>query len=390
MCQIMIFMYILCTIVIATANDLGTSKQVDENSKTITKRTSNREFPSIFQAWNPADNLSGEDRLVTLAHHDLVFHSPEFYGLRWDQEFIGLATSFTPKSITSALAMRNKLLKLNPNIILLAEIRYHDAYKRFLPEKHKWWQYKDGKPIVGWEEGGYFLLNFQDPEFREHVAEQCKAIIDTGVVDGIMLDWWVDDKDRLELVKAIRKTIGEEALILANANDQKTPLTAPYLNGYFMECYRSESVDDWKLISDTLLWAEKNLRYPHINCLETWYHNSRQDLNLMRATTTLCLTHSNGYCLFSDPNPLPTPDHLHDWYSFWNKSLGKPIADGKTREDNTTIREFEKGTVVYNPMGGNTATLIFPEAHTSVTTGKYSRKHILNRTDGDIYLKSVK
>jgi len=390
MCQIMIVYCALYTIVIAEANDLGTSKQVEENSKTIAKRISNREFPSIFQAWNPADNLSGEDRLVTLARHDLVFHSPEFYGLRWDQEFIGLATSFTPKSITSALATRNKLLKLNPNIILLAEIRYHDAYKRFLPEKHKWWQYKDGKPIVGWEEGGYFLLNFQDPEFREHVAEQCKAVIDTGVVDGIMLDWWVDDKDRLELVKAIRKTIGEEALILANANDQKTPLTAPYLNGYFMECYRSESVDDWKLISDTLLWAEKNLRYPHINCLETWYHNSRQDLNLMRATTTLCLTHSNGYCLFSDPNPLPTPDHLHDWYSFWNKSLGKPIADGKTREDNTTIREFEKGTVVYNPMGGNTATLIFPEARTSVTTGKYSRKHILNRTDGDIYLKSVK
>ena len=390
MCQIMIFMYILCTIVIAKANDLGTSKQVDENSKTITKRTSNREFPSIFQAWNPADNLSGEDRLVTLARHDLVFHSPEFYGLRWDQEFIGLATSFTPKSITSALAMRNKLLKLNPNIILLAEIRYHDAYKRFLPEKHKWWQYKDGKPIVGWEEGGYFLLNFQDTEFREHVAEQCKAVIDTGVVDGIMLDWWVDDKDRLELVKAIRKTIGEEGLILANANDQKTPLTAPYLNGYFMECYRSESVDDWKLISDTLLWAEKNLRYPRINCLETWYHNSRQDLNLMRATTTLCLTHSNGYCLFSDPNPLPTPDHLHDWYPFWNKSLGKSIADGKTREDSTTIREFEKGTVVYNPMGGNTATLIFPEARTSVATGKCSRKHSLNPADGDIYLKSVK
>ena len=205
-----------------------------------------------------------------------------------------------------------------------------------------------------------------------------------------MLDWWVDDKDRLELVKAIRKTIGDKVLILANANDRKTPLTASYLNGYFMECYRSESVDDWKLISDTLLWSEKNLRSPHINCLETWYHNSRQDLNLMRAITTLCLTHSNGYCLFSDPNPLPTPDHLHDWYSFWNKSLGKPIADGKTREDNTTIREFEKGTVVYNPMGGNTATLIFPEARTSVTTGKYSRKHILNRTDGDIYLKSVK
>lgn len=383
----MFIYYSLCIPVITEIHDLNISEHIEDNLNSVTMRIFSRKFPSIFQAWNPADNIKEEDPLITLARHDLVFHSPEFFGLRWDQEFIGLATSFTPESITKALAMRNHLLKLNPNIILIAEIRYHDAYKRFLPEGHKWWQYKDGKPIVGWEEGGYFLLNYQDPKFRDHVADQCKAVIDTGVVDGIMLDWWADDEERPELVKTIRKTIGGKTLILANSNDQKTPLTAPYLNGYFMECYRSESVDDWKLISDTLLWAEKNLRYPRINCLETWYHNSRQDLNLMRATTTLCLTHSS---LFSDPNPLPTPDHLHDWYPFWSKSLGKPIADGKTHEDNTTIREFEKGTVVYNPIGGKIVTLVFPEIRTSVATGKRSHEHILSPVDGDIYLKGDK
>ena len=48
----------------------------------------------------------------------------------------------------------------------------------------------------------------------------------------------------------------------------------------------------------------------------------------MRATTTLALTHGDGYCLFSDPNPLPTPDHMHNWYPFWNKSLGRPLRSG--------------------------------------------------------------
>jgi hypothetical protein len=38
------------------------------------------------------------------------------------------------------------------------------------------------------------------------------------------------------------------------------------------------------------------------------------------------LVFSNGYALFSDPNSLPTPDHLHDWYPFWDKSLGKPAG----------------------------------------------------------------
>ena len=50
-------------------------------------------------------------------------------------------------------------------------------------------------------------------------------------------------------------------------------------------------------------------------------------MTLMRATTTLSLTLSDGYCLFADPDPLPTADHLHDWYPYWNKSLGKAVAE---------------------------------------------------------------
>ena len=109
----------------------------------------------------------------------------------------------------------------------------------------------------------------------------------------------------------------------------------------------------------------------------------------MRAVTTLALTQSDGYCLFSDPNPLPTPDHLHDWYPFWNKSLGKPLAKAVTRDDGTIAREFEHGTVVYNPPGNKRVRLVFPDMRASFAQATKAREHSLNAGDGDIFLRTV-
>jgi len=356
----------------------------------IERRIAARTFPSVFQAWNKADNLKDEPELATVARHDLVFHAPEFFGLRWEGESRGLATAFRPDSIPQALARRRKLLELNPNILLLAEIRYRDASRRFLPEGHPWWRRKDGKTVAGWDEGGYLQLDFSSPDYRRHVAARAKAAIDTGVLDGVMLDWWHDDADRLALAQAIRAAIGDDALILANANDRTTPQTAPLLNGYFMECTRSQAPADWQRIAATLSWAEAHLREPRINCLETWFHKSRQDLNLMRATTTLALTHSDGYCLFSDPNPLPTPDHLHDWYGFWDKGLGQPKGPGKRRDDGAFIREFSRGFAVYNPMGNREVAVEFAEELTSRATGKKGRAHHVPASDGDLLLREIR
>ncbi len=354
----------------------------------VAERITGRDFPSVFQAWSPADNLRGEDELVTAARHDLLWHGAEWYGLRWDKRPSGLAEAFEPESIPAGLKTRKALLELNPNIILIAEIRYRDASRRFLPADHEWWRRdRDGKLVDGWDEGKFIQLDFDNPAFRQHVAKRAKAVVDSGVVDGVLLDWWSDDDSRLELVKLVRQAVGDEHLILANANDRTTPRTAPYINGYFMECYRSKTPEDWCRIGATLQWAEKNLRPPRVNCLETWYHSSRDDLNLMRATTALGLTCSDGYCLFSDPNPLPTPDHRHNWYPFWNKSLGKSSSECVTMGDGTITREFEKGTVVYNPMGNKTVTVTFDGFRTSVATGETSMSHTLKSLDGDIYLK---
>jgi len=355
----------------------------------VADRIAARDYPSVFQAWSPADNLPNKDQLAVMAMHDLVWHGPGGFGLIWDTKPQGLAEAFTPESIKAGRKIRRDLLKLNPNIILIAEIRYRDAHPSFLPEGHRWWKRDEqGNLVKGWGEGGFICLDFANPQFREHVAQRARAAVQSGVVDGVLLDWWRDDKDRLSLVKAVREAIGDKYLIITNTNERTAPQSAPYINGYFMECTRSKTAADWKMIEATLQWAEKNLRPPRVNCLETWYHNSREDLHLMRATTTLALTHSDGYCLFSDPNPLPSGDHRHNWYPFWDRSLGKPVGEAAARHDGTVIREFENGTVVYNPMGNRPVEVTFSEIRKSVATGTSSERHKLTCPDGDIYLKT--
>ena len=368
--------------------------------KPIAQRIGNRAFPSIFQAWNKADNLPSEDPDRTVARHDLVWYNEAQIGLRWDATFTGLATGFTPSSLAVARSKRDKLLNYNPNMVLLAEVRYRDAPSTWLPSDHLWWKHDaSGNRVAGWAEGGYYVLDWHNPSYRTQVATQAKAFIDSGVFDGIMLDWWEDDDpDRISMLKEVRNAIGNDKLIIVNSNANQTPNSATYINGLFMEscflspkqqaCLAPNTPKDWQKIADTLLWAESNLRSPQINAVETWYADSRNDLNRMRATTALVATHSNGFALFSDPNPLPSPDHLHNWYSFWDqKTLGKPISTMLKRQDGAFQREFEGGTVVYNPMGNSTITIVFTDARSSVSTGKTATTFTLEAMDGDLYLK---
>ncbi len=358
--------------------------------KSIEQRIGDRVFPSIFQAWNGADNLPGEDPDVTVARHDLAWYSEGQLEIQWDNAFAGLGTSFITSSLVGAGAKRNIFLGYNPNMILLAEVRYHDGPPNWLPFDHTWWvRDANGDRTVGWPEGGYYVLDWRKPAFRTQVAAQAKAFIETGIFDGIFLDWWQDgDPDRLEMLKEVRSAIGEDKLIIVNSNRSPTPNSAPYVNGLFMEANAPIYAPEWAEIGDTLLWAETNLRHPRVNALETFYVSSRDDLNRMRATTALALTHSNGYVLFSDPNSLPEPDHLHNWYAFWDqKTLGKPIGAMIKRSDGAFQREFDGGTVIYNPLY-QAIRVAFTETRTSAATGESATTFSLNAMDGDLYIMS--
>jgi len=381
--------------------------------QSIAERKQRRRFPSVFQAWSPVDTLPNEDAVITLARHDLAWVGLDRMGLRWDSAHDGEGTALVADGLGTARAMRERLCALNPNLILLTEIRYRDAPRNFLATDHRWWlRNAAGEIEAGWEEGGFNKLDFHNPDYVQHVARRAQAVVASGAFDGVMLDWWHDDEAHLALVQTVREAIGPDAIIIVNANDRTTPLTAPYINGTFMECTVSDRPDKWTTIAETLMWAERHYRSPQLNCLETWYHTSRQDLHLMRATTTLALTHSDGYCLFSDPNPLPTADHRHDWYDFWNRRLGAPLSPSRAESDAAVLppegvkvcpqwahqtplapentrcvcREFEGGTVVYNPMESEAVVVHFPTARMSVATGMIKTDHYLGNCDGDIYV----
>jgi Hypothetical glycosyl hydrolase family 15 len=365
----------------------------------IAGRIAGRTWPSTHQAWNGIDDEGAVDPRDRIARHDLYWHAPSAFSLFWDSttlwepctpdpggSCIGLSTAFTASSLGGGAAYMVDLRTRNPNLILLAEIRYRDAWAGYLPAAHRFWQHDaQGNRILGWAEGNFYVLDWHLPEYRALVAEQARAAVEAGF-DGVFIDWWDDtDDDRIDLAQAIRDAIGDRVLIV-NSNDRQAPRAAPFVNGLYMEGYQSATAQHWQQLASTLAWAETAVRLPRVNAFETWFATSRADLDRMRATTTLALTHSDGYALFCDPNDVPAPDHLHSWYPFWNEPLGVPLGPGVIRADGAWQRDFTGGVAVYNPMGNATASITLAGPHRSSATGLVATSHLVPGRDGDLFL----
>ena len=63
------------------------------------------------------------------------------------------------------------------------------------------------------------------------------------------------------------------------------------------------------------------------------------------------------------------------------------MATETAAADGTVHREFQNGTVVYNPLGNKAVSVTFPEDRRSAATGRIGRTHALRSPDGDIFLK---
>lgn len=385
--------------------------------KSASERILSRSYPSIFEAWNPAQEvnagpatspiapLDSAGQLAMEARHDLVFQPFRRLGLVPKQQYPGLATEFTEPSIRRALTRRRQLLALNPNLILLSEVRYYNAPLNYLPPNSTWWKRDaDGRLLQDRIQKDLFLLDYGNPELQAAVTEQCRAFLMTGVVDGCMFDWWREDDARVAMIEKVRAAIGENAILIVNSNGRRPERTAQYINGMYMEGFGSTFFADWRTAAANLLWAQSHLHPPAITALEGWYPlnsshkgedvskvqaEGRSDHAMMREITTLSLTHSNGYVLFGDPNSLPTPDHLHDWYSFWDKTLGRPTGPlAAAGPSGSFRRDFERGTVIFNPPSNQPIEIKFPEQRMSEATGKLVLTRTINGGDGDIFLTS--
>lgn len=393
--------FLVLSIVNISCSDNGSDTIINESQRTINQRVNSREFPSVFQAWGDATTLASESLTQTRARHDLIWWGiGDADGLVWDTETVGgyrdLATGFTNSSIEKGLAFRHELLSINPKMILLANLNYRGAKSGWLPENHEWWlRDTDGNKIVSWTGGGepWYMLDFANPELRSYVAEWARAAIKSGVYDGVLLDWWDEDQKpdaRIALLRAVRFAIGDSCLIVVNANDRYSIKSAPYINGVFMETAAKTPTTRarWEEIKNVLIWNQKNVLEPKLVCLEVWYENSSEELNRMRAVTTMSMILSDGYCLFSEPNSAPGVDHKHEWCSFWEKRLGKATEEGRLQANGAYFRKFENGYAFYNPMGNGSVTVEFQMDLFRVSTGEMDKTHILQDQDGEIFLKS--
>ncbi|RDV29354.1 hypothetical protein DXV75_02590 [Alteromonas aestuariivivens] len=388
---------------------LGQSAHASEQvlPKSISERVADKQYPAIFQAWNPLDmphafpDTEQRQFLDNAAKHSLLWEEPVsqlgfgtrlVIGLEWDHQYPGLATGFTRQTLTVARKNLNYLHDKNPNLVTLFEIRWRDAPGSYLPEDSDFWARDDqGNRVLGWDGGPepYYMLNYENPDFQKRLGEQAKAVMASGVYDGVMLDW----SGYLPIVRQVREHMGEAGLLLVNIHDEidKGKQYQDYINGAFMECAPNgrtpenpKKLCSWESMAEALSYYEQNFRKPTINALEAW--GARSDDQAMRALTTLGLTHSDGYVLFADPNPLPTPDHMHDWYGFWDASLGKPVSTMQVLPNGAVTREFENGLVIYNPQGNGAVTLELNQTYRSQASGTTIQVVSLSDQDGDILL----
>jgi hypothetical protein len=310
----------------------------------------------------------------------------------------GLSTGFTPESVQRALAFRAQLLALNPHAVLLVEIRYHDSRPGYFPDDSPWWR-RDGsgrrvRKTEGTSVNGYLMVDLSQPGLQDQVATLCAAAIDTGAVDGCMLDWWSrDDADHAAIARKIRDKIGDRGVILVNTNGKLPTPSAPYLNGMFMEGFGASFFSDWRTAVKNVQWAATHLHPPTFTALELWYPNGtpvsgttgRNDLAKMRLVTTLSLCNGDGYVLYSDP--FPTPGHPHDWYAFWKPTLGAPVeAAGRINPDGSYGRNFQNGTVIFNPPDNHAVTVEFKTPVTRQSTQEIGTRFTVPDSDGEIFI----
>ena len=418
-------------------------------------RVNNRRYPSAFQPWDDIRNrpsLSPEERI---AAHDLLISGAwggKMTSGAWDVEIYFQDTDqgiVLMGGVEQAIQKRDELLAVNPNLIFVnGSVHMRDSYvnKLFPKDSPYWVRDATGTPVEGWPRT--FLLDFTHPAVQDIIVAQALAVSRCGVFDGILLDWWqehttvldgyrsnvAEQRARDVIIRRIREAVGEDFLILVNANRSKPQRAAPYINGLFMETVRDSAAgytyQGLREIESTMLWAENTLREPQIVCLQGWsiatetpdptlnYRATRlvdtkpdtpANLRWMRVFTTLSLTHSDGYVHFYGGYLYAAPEKRtyrygfwdadtgqrigepqeHYWYDFWEVDLGQPIgtrAQPYENRDGLFIREFTNGWAVYNRSGAPQA-IRLPEQTTGVESGLRNTIHIIPDLDGEIYLK---
>ena len=385
----------------------------------IRDRIKHRSLPSIVQAFRTGVGLSPLSPEDFISLHD-IYWTANLFGLHFLQTPLG----YTPAGvIEAAIDSREEYLAKNPNMIFLVNIKINSAsYSHFPEDWFGWVRDENGNPVRSDPDfEAENLIDMRLPEVQDIIVQQAVSVSTCGLYDGIMFDWWppapfvltsynadgsvrarekVEENITLPIVQRIRRAVPDDFLILCNRNREKLPLSAPYINGAFMETHprdreKAYTRADIIEIETNLIWLEQNLREPQINCLKghgipTEPPDSPANQQQMRLFTTMSLTLSDGYVVYSTGRWFS--DHI--WYPFWAADVGQPV--GPTAQhyqediEGLYIREFTNGWAVYN-RSGQAQSVTLPLSATSVSdrgSSAASITHLLPDLDGEIYLKA--
>ena len=399
---------VLSTIPISKLMQFGYDETCDlERTPPISERIQNRDYPSVAAQFQNIINLPHLSWNERLAYHDL-YGSGLLFNLQWLPTPEGLRVFM---HVESAKEDRDDILSLNPNMLFIVALNYQAANPGEYPDDWSYWARDESGNIIQAEDHGTLLIDFTYPEYQDYIVRQAIKFAECGLFDGIFLDWWRNEWSRSEnapyytydvheaaitMLRRIREAVGDDFLILVNSNKTKVPRSAPYVNGIFMETIGPYNHHGLIEIESTLLWGEQNLQEPQVNCLEGWGIkneplDSRKNKQRMRLFTTMSLTFSDGYILYSK-GFYPFPKE-HYWYDFYDADLGRPVGGDETKgqlyenREGLFIREFTNGWAVYN-RSGTEQQIEFREAVSGVASGvKDEHSHPLPDLDGEIYLK---
>ncbi len=352
----MLFRLLVLSLVVGGVAGCSTSSPAPAPTPAVitTLQVTDMQFPAVYQAWNgPAENLP--DTTETLAKHDLVWHNIGAFGYTYP------ASGFRAMNQTPALTSMphydlSKLRSLNPRIRVLGAVQWHDLPPTQLPDNDPWWMKdKNGQRIPSW--GPNFLLDINNASLQDHVAAVAKALMATGKLDGIMLDWCGAESHTpaiTTIIKKVRDAIGSTALLIVNGGYQQLSLASMgRVNGIFME----NAGTQWPSCLGTLKYNESHARKPTANCYNDIKNIPTPSDARVRMVTCAVATLSNAYVLVPHyTNVAGHDDHSHLWYSTWDTKLGKTV--GSTYKSGVaSCRDFENGTAVYNPVGSPVVTV---------------------------------
>jgi len=352
--------------------------------KSISEKTVSHNFPSIARPWGNCIDFIVNKRTEEISHHDIVWDGigrentkigNRIAGANWKGKYPALSETFS--NTEEALANRKDALSKNPNIIILAELRWRDYMDSLLPFDHEFWK-RDIQgnriPATGDKMAmPRYYLDSNNINLLNHLIRQAKYMVESGVYDGVFLDWFGPSAG---FFKKLREAIGDKYLIITNSNYKYDPERAKYINGAYMECYKIDNPDALPL------W-EQSVQNPKVNVVDMMGEQvncvGEPDLKRMRNTTTFTLIHSNGYVLYGDHF------HNHHWFTFWDTKLGAPLSEKELIKKGVFKREFQNGFVIHNSSGKSTA-VEFDKPMKRLSNDEIGTSFMIDSEDGDFFV----